>query len=149
MGNLCRSPLAENLFRHKAAQRGVDGMFIVDSAGTGGWHAGEPPDHRIRDLALAHGVPVAGAARQVKRRDFARFDHVICMDEDNREDVLGMGAPAGKVRLLLECDPQAPLREVPDPYYGGSDGFELVFRLVDSACEALLDELLAGGAEGA
>jgi protein-tyrosine phosphatase len=152
MGNICRSPLAENVLRHKARHRGVDDRFLIDSAGTGGWHAGEPPDPRVRRVASSHGVPMTGTARQVCRDDFARFDHLVCMDDENREHLLAMGAPPQKVRLLLECDRAsgsggggggAACREVPDPYYGGQDGFENVFRLVDSACDALLDELLA------
>ena len=142
MGNICRSPLAENVFRHKAKQRGVDGQFEIDSAGTGGWHAGEPPDARVCMVASKRGVGMTGAARQIKREDFAYFDHLICMDQDNLNHVLAMGAPPAKVRLLLACDPKAGCREVPDPYYGGTDGFEHVFSLVDSACEALLNELL-------
>jgi protein-tyrosine phosphatase len=144
MGNICRSPLAEGLFLHKINQRGVAGRFSVESAGTGGWHAGELPDPRVRAVAQSRGVELCSRARQVTTGDFAAFDHIICMDEDNREHVLEMGAPPDKVRLLLECHAEAPMREVPDPYYGGADGFELVYKLVDEACEALVDELLAG-----
>jgi protein-tyrosine phosphatase len=149
MGNICRSPLAEGIFRHKTAERGVSDLFLIDSAGTGDWHVGEAPDERVQRIAGRHGVKLDSAARQVKRGDFKRFDHIFCMDEDNREELLGRGAPAGKVRLLLECDPGAPMIEVPDPYFGGEDGFELVWRLVDSACEAVLEELLGERAAGA
>jgi protein-tyrosine phosphatase len=142
MGNICRSPIAECVFRHKIKQRGVEHLFEADSAGTGGWHAGEPPDQRACSIMTAKGVPVVGRARQITRADFSRFDLLLCMDEDNCERILTMGAPPEKVRLLLECDSQAGCREVPDPYYGGADGFEHVFRLIDSACEALLEELL-------
>jgi len=148
MGNLCRSPLAEGVFRHQAVQRGAADLFLIDSAGTGDWHVGEEADERVRRVAARRGVNLDGTARQVKRRDFRRFDYILCMDEDNREDLLEMGAPAGKVRLLLECDPQAPMHEVPDPYFGDLDGFELVYRLLDSACRALLDQLLAEHAAG-
>lgn len=141
MGNICRSPLAENVFRHKAQQRGVADRFMIDSAGTGGWHAGEAPDARMSRVAVARGIRMSGTARQVRDQDFAAFDLLICMDRENAEDLLERGAPPEKVRLLLECDPNADCREVPDPYYGGADGFERVFALVDSACEALLDEL--------
>lgn len=143
MGNICRSPLAANVFRHKAKQRGCEALFIVESAGTGGWHAGEAPDPRVRRVAAAHGVPMTGTARQIRVDDFAAFDWLFCMDDENREQLLAMGAPPEKVRLLLACDPRAGCREVPDPYYGGADGFENVYKLVDSACDALLDELLA------
>jgi protein-tyrosine phosphatase len=145
MGNLCRSPLAEGVFRHKATERGVAERFHIESAGTGGWHAGEPADHRVCEVAVRNGVTLDGTARQITRHDFSRFDHILCMDEDNREDLLAMGVPREKLRLLLECDRNASMHEVPDPYYGGAEGFELVYRLVDAACDALLEELLADG----
>jgi len=148
MGNLCRSPLAEGVFRAKAAKRGVEHLLVIDSAGTGHWHVGEPPDERMRRTAAGHGVTLGGTARQVARRDFRRFDHIICMDEENREDLVAMGAPEAKVRLLLEFDSQALLEEVPDPYCGDLDAFELVYRLVDAACEALLEALLDRHAHG-
>lgn len=143
MGNICRSPIAENVFRHKVKQRGLEDRFQIDSAGTGGWHVGQPPDARARNVVVSRGLPVTGTARQITTDDFDRFHLLICMDEDNQSHLLGMGAPKSKVRLLLECDPNATRRDVPDPYYGGADGFETVFDLVDSACDALLDELLA------
>jgi protein-tyrosine phosphatase len=143
MGNICRSPIAENVFRHKASQRGVEHLFEIDSAGTGGWHAGEPPDPRARRIVAANGIKMSGAARQIRRDDFAHFDLLLCMDEENAQYLLAQGAPRHKVRLLLDCDPNVGCREVPDPYYGGSDGFETVFHLVAAACDALLDELLA------
>ena len=116
--------------------------FVVDSAGTGAWHVGDAPDPRSRAVAERHGVRLSGSARRVVRTDFVRFDHLICMDEENRESLLQMGAPSRKLSLLLEHDPAATLLEVPDPYYGGRDGFDTVFGLVDSACEALLQRLL-------
>ena len=146
MGNICRSPLAEGLFRHHADQRGVADRFTIDSAGTGGWHSGEPADGRAREVAARHDVPVTSRARQVTRGDLRRFDHLVCMDEDNRETLLEMGAVEGKLTLLLEHDPTSPIHEVPDPYYGGPEGFETVFRLIDSACAALLDRMLTRGA---
>jgi protein-tyrosine phosphatase len=143
MGNICRSPIAECVFRHKIKQRGVEHRFEVDSAGTGGWHAGEPPDPRACQTLTRKGVPVTGRSRQITASDFRTFDLLLCMDEDNRDRILTIGAPPEKVRLLLECDIRSGCREVPDPYYGGADGFEHVYRLIDSACEALLDELLS------
>ncbi len=143
MGNICRSPLAECMFRDLAGVRGVEDRFEIDSAGTTSYHVGDPPDQRVRAVAKRNGLVVDGAARQVHERDFETFDHLICMDEDNREQILARGAPQEKVRLLLEIDPNTPMAEVPDPYYGEGDGFELVHRLVKSACAALLDELLA------
>jgi protein-tyrosine phosphatase len=143
MGNLCRSPLAEAVFRHKARQRGVEHLVQVDSAGTGDWHVGQGADERARAVAARRGITLDGSGRQVCRDDFARHDDIICMDEDNREALLAMGAPAEKVHLLLEFDPNATMIEVPDPYYGDEGGFELVYRVIDSACEALLASLIA------
>ncbi len=143
MGNICRSPLAEGVFLPKTQRRGVAGLFMVDSAGTGGWHAGDRADPRAREIARHHGVTLEGTARQVIREDFDRFDHLICMDNDNRSDLLDAGAPPEKVRLLLEFDPGLEVREVPDPYYGGPDGFQKIYTLIERGCEALLDDLLA------
>ena len=143
MGNICRSPLAEGVFLHKLQQRGVVNRFLVDSAGTGQWHAGERPDRRARAIAKQHGIVLTSRARQVTTEDFDRFDHLICMDEANREQLENWGAPQHKLQLLLEVDPDCELQEVPDPFYGGGDGFQTIFRLIDSACDALLDQLLA------
>lgn len=147
MGNICRSPLAENMFRHLAEQRSASELFEIDSAGTIDYHAGASPDARMIATANKRGLKMTGKARRVVPADFTRFDYLICMDEDNREDILAMGAPLEKVRLLLECDPSATICEVPDPYYGGEDGFETVYRLAESACAALLDELLANNTQ--
>ena len=142
-GNICRSPLAEGVFLHKANLRGVAERFAVDSAGTGDWHAGEPPDPRTSAIAAEHGIILSGRARQLTPNDLRRFDHLICMDEANRRALARMGAPQAKVRLLLEVDHWAAVREVPDPYYSGPEGFQIIYKLIDSACDALLDELLA------
>lgn len=144
MGNICRSPLAECVFRHQVEARGVAHRFMIDSAGTGGWHAGNPPDPRVRCVAAENGIIVSGRARQVERADFERFDHILCMDHSNLSDLLRRGAPRDRTRLFLSWDPGAAVEEVPDPYYGGPEGFEDVFRLVDAACAALLDALIGG-----
>ena len=115
-GNICRSPLAECVLRHKAMQRGVKDRLYIDSAGIGGWHVGETPDHRVHSVATRHGVPITGTARQVTRDDLTRFDLLVCMDESHREHVLGMGADPDKVRMLLTFDESATHAEVPDPY---------------------------------
>jgi low molecular weight protein-tyrosine phosphatase len=142
MGNICRSPLAEGIFLHKAAQRGVRDLFDVDSAGTGDWHAGEAPHPHARAVAAANGVRLESRARQVTAADFARFAHLICMDESNRRHLARLGAPPEKLRLLLALHPRSKLSDVPDPYGDGPEGFERVYRLIEPACEALLDELL-------
>jgi protein-tyrosine phosphatase len=140
-GNICRSPLAEGVFLHKINRRGLAHLFAVDSCGTGNWHAGERPDPRVLELAAERGVSLPGVARQVTDDDLRRFDHIICMDEEHRDHVLYMGAPANKVKMLLEFHPQPPMAEVPDPYFGERDGFELVYDLVDAATDGLIDAL--------
>ncbi|HMN95377.1 MAG TPA: low molecular weight protein-tyrosine-phosphatase [Phycisphaerales bacterium] len=142
MGNICRSPLAEGIFLHKANLRRIADRFTVDSAGTGGWHAGSRPDRRAIEIAAQRGVHLPSVARQVEPRDFERFDHLLCMDEENRRELLAMGAPAQKVELVLRWDPNARRTDVPDPYYGGMNEFAECWSLLDSACDALLDRLI-------
>lgn len=149
MGNICRSPLAEGLFLHLAAERGVADRFRVDSAGTGGWHVGNPADPRARAVAQHHGVHLPSRARQVTPEDWhdeRGYDHIIAMDLENLEHLRRAGAPEGRVRLLRSFDPALAGKpdhhhEVPDPYYGEHDGFHEVFVMVRTACDGLLDEL--------
>lgn len=141
LGNICRSPLAEGLFLAHLDARGLTERFVVDSAGTGDWHAGDPPDPRMRQTAARHGVELTSRARQVRRKDFDTFDWIVPMDAQNHSDLLELGAPADRTRRLLSFDSAADRDDVPDPYYGADDGFELVYRLVDRATAALLDEL--------
>lgn len=144
LGNICRSPLAEGIFLHAARERGVADRFDVDSCGTGGWHAGEKPDPRARAVAKAHGVDLPSRARQLDpSADAARFDLVLAMDAQNREDAIAAGIPAEKVRLMREFDPTLDRpADVPDPYYGGPEGFEDVFGMLTRACHGLLDHCL-------
>jgi len=143
MGNICRSPTAEGVFRHLAEQAGLAGQLEIDSAGTHAYHAGEPPDHRACAAAERRGMSLEGiVARRVTEEDFERFDFVVAMDEDNLER-LRAEAPAhhhGKLRLFLEFGSSGE-REVPDPYYGGSAGFERVLDLVEEASRGLLETL--------
>jgi protein-tyrosine phosphatase len=134
MGNICRSPTAEAVFRDLAAAAGIE--VRVDSAGTGGWHAGEPPDRRARDAAAKRGYQLTGAARQVRRSDFVEYDLIVAMDADNLADLLALAPPGtrSKVRLLVP-------HGVPDPYYGGPQGFDRVIDIVERGCRELLDEL--------
>jgi protein-tyrosine phosphatase len=142
MGNICRSPAAEAIFRHRMTAVGIS--IEVDSAGTGGWHAGEAPDPRTQRVLGDHGIAPVGTARQVRPSDFDRFDLVVAMDRDNRDNLLAAGADPSRVRLLLEWHPERGGEDVPDPYHGGPDGFLHMYRLIDRACEALLAELVAG-----
>ena len=145
LGNICRSPLAESVFRHLARERGVEDRFRIDSAGTSGYHAGSPPDRRSAAVALARGVEVAGRSRQLSARDLRDFDYVIAMDAENLQEVEALHATVGgtaRVHRLREWDPEGGGPDVPDPYYGGARGFEDVHDIVERSCAALLDHLL-------
>ena len=140
LGNICRSPLAEGIMRSKLSED-----FTVDSAGTGGWHAGELPDKRSIATAKNRGLDITNQrARQFKKNDFEIFDHIFVMDNSNYKDVLAL-APneeaKSKVKLILnEIFPNENV-DVPDPYYGGQDGFENVFDMLDQACEEIARKL--------
>ncbi len=142
LGNICRSPLAEGILKHKARQRGLD--WWVDSAGTGGWHVGELPDQRSIDVARRFGIDITDQrARQVRPEDFERFDLIFAMDRQNLQHLQQMTSRPEhlqKIRFLLDVLYPGQEREVPDPYYGGPEGFVQVFRLVEAACERLLEE---------
>jgi protein-tyrosine phosphatase len=145
MGNICRSPTAEAVMRHLVREAGLAGRITVDSAGTGAWHVGEERDRRSRAVASRRGMPITGEARQFQREDFARFDLVLALDEDNLRDLRRL-APSdearAKVHLLRSFEPgAAPGSEVPDPYYGGPEGFERVFDICLEACRGLLTHL--------
>lgn len=149
LGNICRSPLAEGVFIHLATQRGVIDRFRVDSAGTGGWHAGDRPDPRSIAVASKHGVDLPGRARKLDgSADGERFDLVIAMDQQNAADAISAGVPGDRVRLMRSFDASAEDgAEVPDPYYGGGRGFDDVYEMLVRACDGLLDELVAADRE--
>lgn len=161
MGNICRSPLAEGLFIHLARERRALERFRVDSAATGGWHAGSPPDPRSLEVARRYGVTLDSRARQVRPAvDFVEpdekdgFHWILGMDRDNCERLIMLGAPEDRVRLLRSFDPalageapDSPLLEVPDPYYGGPEGFERMYEMIHAACRGLLDQLAGNRAE--
>lgn len=138
MGNICRSPMAEAVFRHQVAAAGLGDRFVIDSAGTGGWHVGERPHRGTLEILATHGIDAAGQqSRQLRRSDFDEFDYILAMDEENLDDMAGFVHNARRhARLLLDFAPSAPTREVPDPYYTG--GFAYVYNLVDVGCRGLL-----------
>ncbi len=141
LGNICRSPTAAAAIREAAAARGVE--VEVDSAGTGSWHVGEPPDARMRQAATGLGLTIEGTARQVRSSDFNDFDLIVAMDRRNLEDLLEI-APAhavDRIRLFRSFDPEAPDLEVPDPYYGGDRGFVDVVAMVRAAADGLVESL--------
>jgi len=146
LGNICRSPLAEGVFRHLVTEAGLEDRFTIDSAGTGAWHTGEQPDGRSVQVAAEHGITLDGRARQVTGADLRAFDIVVAMDQDNLADLQALSAETGgtaRLRLLRSFEVRADGDDVPDPYYGGPQGFEKVYHMVRSACEGLLDELRA------
>jgi protein-tyrosine phosphatase len=151
MGNICRSPTAEAVMRGLLRAEGLEHAVTLDSAGTGGWHAGAPPDARAVAAARSRGIVVEGAARQVTVQDFDDFDLLLVMDRDNERELRAVapdGEARAKVRLLREFDPAAVAAgdlDVPDPYYGGPNGFDRVLDLVEAACRGLLDEVRAAG----
>ena len=147
MGNICRSPTAEAVFASLLREEGLEREIEIDSAGTGGWHAGDPPDARATRAASARGIELTGAARQVRPADFEDFDLLVAMDADNARDLRALAPDAeaeAKVVLLREYDPTAVAAgdlDVADPYYGGPDGFEQVLDDVERAARGLLDDL--------
>ena len=142
LGNICRSPAAEAVFRSIIADRDLESRFEVDSAGTGGWHEGDRADPRSRAEGKRRGHRVDSTARQIRDHDLEHHDVIVCMDRANHQAMIGLGTEAGKVRLLLEWHAATDLHEVPDPYYGGEDGFVHMYDLIEAACEGLLEDLL-------
>lgn len=136
LGNICRSPTAEAVMRRLIAQRGLAAEVEVDSAGTGAWHVGRPPDDRAAEAASRRGITLTGAARQVTAADYEAFDLLVAMDAANMRDLARMAPPGTghKVRRLAEVD-------VPDPYYGAANGFETVLDIVEAACLRLLHDV--------
>lgn len=148
LGNICRSPTAEAVFRQQVQQAGWEAMIQTDSAGTAAWHEGKAPDARSQQHARVRGYDLSALrARQVKASDFADFDHIIAMDAANYAELDRLRADAGgtakaRLALLLDHHPDLCGGDVPDPYYGGTDGFEQVLDQVETACTQLLRSLL-------
>ncbi|MCF6190007.1 MAG: low molecular weight phosphotyrosine protein phosphatase [Cocleimonas sp.] len=145
MGNICRSPTAEGVFRHVVNQRSMQDMIKIDSAGTHAYHIGEPPDSRSQAMAKSRGVDLSGQrAREVEAIDFERFDYVIAMDRSNYENLKDIASveQQEKLHLFMGFTSAWDNAEVPDPYYGGGDGFKNVFDMVQSASEGLLERIV-------
>jgi protein-tyrosine phosphatase len=147
LGNICRSPTAEGVMRALVREAGLASRIAVDSAGTGAWHAGEPADARARAAARARGIELTSTARMFVRADFERFDYVLAMDRANLRALrqLARGPEEhGRLHLFRSFDPTAPVdAEVPDPYYGGPEGFHEVLDICDRGCRGLLEHLRA------
>ncbi len=144
-GNICRSPTAEGVMRHLVREGGFDGSVLIESAGTGSWHVGQRADLRSRTAAEARGYDLPSRAQQFTSRFFERFDYVLCADSDNREHLERL-APnenaSSKIHMLRDFDPGSPPgSDVPDPYYGGPEGFDEVLDICEAACRGLLAHL--------
>jgi low molecular weight protein-tyrosine phosphatase len=145
LGNICRSPMAEGVFRRAAEEAGVLPLFDIDSAGLGHWHIGQAPDPRAQNAARKRGIDISGqSARQLKHGDFARFDLILAMDGENYRELLQL-APRElrqKIRHFLDFAPQIATKDVPDPFFGGPDGFDHALDLIEEAAHGLLADLL-------
>lgn len=145
MGNICRSPTAHGVFRKLVVEHGLTHRIEIDSAGTHAYHVGEQPDRRARQTARERGIEIDDLrARLVERADFDLFDYVVAMDQDNYRNLERL-CPTGretKLKLFMEFAPELRVRDVPDPYYGGQNGFDQVFDLVEAAARGLLSELM-------
>ena len=145
LGNICRSPLAEGIFKHLVKEVGLKDQIFVESAGTSGWHIGDSPDPRSIDIALENGILLDHYGRKAVSSDFSEFDYIIAMDRTNYRDLQGLPGSrkngAAKLYLMRDFDSIGNGQDVPDPYYGGEDGFKYVFELLDRSCRNLLEEI--------
>ena len=142
MGNICRSPLAQGVFENVARREGLEDEVFVDSAGTGAWHVGSPPDERAQRSAGLRGLDLSSQrARRISPEDCDDFDYILTMDEDNYRMVSSLCRGSAVIRPFLDFATDSPERGVPDPYYGGPDGFEHVLDLVEEASEGLIEDI--------
>lgn len=145
LGNICRSPMAEAVFRHMVKERGLSDWFVIDSAGLGGWHVGSPPHEGTRKKLRENNIDASGlVARQIRREDLDNFDYIIVMDEENLQGIQRLARNISTYRAsihrLMDFAPETGTTEVPDPYYNGR--FAEVFELVQAGCRGLLDMLI-------
>ena len=146
LGNICRSPSAENIMNHAIQQAGLTNQISCDSAGTSGYHIGAPPDRRMSGAAKKRGIILEGRSRKLHPSDLARFDLILAMDKENYQDIIYLDLEekyADKVRMMCDFAPNLPDEEVPDPYYGGEAGFDYVIDLLIEACSGLLEYVSA------
>ncbi|KAK4396753.1 putative low molecular weight protein-tyrosine-phosphatase [Sesamum angolense] len=154
LGNICRSPAAEGVFRHLVKQNNLDSKFYIDSAGTINYHEGNQADPRMRAASKKRGIEITSISRPIRPSDFRDFDLILAMDRQNREDILGAferwrhretlpADAANKVRLMCSYCKKHSETEVPDPYYGGQQGFEKVLDLLEDGCQSLLESIIA------
>ena len=147
LGNICRSPAAEGIFKQKIKDRDLEKLFVVDSAGTGGWHVGNLADPRMRETALSRGIELTSRSRKIEESDLYEFDHILVMDNDNLDAVKSLiedhkNPVNSKIKLILSYSKNSQLEEVPDPYYGGQNGFDKVIDLLDEAIDGFINSLM-------
>ncbi len=141
MGNICRSPAAHCVFQHMVDQEGLSEHYEIDSAGTLGYHEGDPPDHRMQQSMRRRGIPIIGRSRPITRQDLKDYDLILAMDKDNLAGARSLAktdAESAKVKLFANYCNEHDEQEVPDPYYGGANGFEHVLNMVEDGCAGLL-----------
>lgn len=141
LGNICRSPAAEGVMRHLLAERGLEDTIEVDSAGTGSWHIGEPADPRMQEAASKRGYELTSRGRQITAEDLDVYDLIVAMDRENLQGIQRLGSGRATVKLLSEYLDDAYPDEVPDPYFGGTRGFETVLDMLEAAMERILAEV--------
>ncbi len=144
MGNICRSPLAHGLFEDRVKKEGLSERIAVDSAGTHAYHVGEAPDPRSQQTAMCHGIDLSHQrARRVDHPDFEKFDYILVMDRDNYRNLINSSPTEHhhKINLFMGFAPQRSEEEVPDPYYGGPDGFDRVYEMVEAAAAGLMEDI--------
>ncbi len=148
LGNICRSPTAEGIFQHLVNQRGLQSYFYIDSAGTSAYHIGEPANSKSQWVANQQGVKLHSKARRFEPADLEEFDLILAMDSENYSNIIRLdknGSYAEKIKMMRDFEPKPDSRDVPDPYYGGMDGFQNVFDVIMRSCEGLLDEIEVEG----
>lgn len=144
LGNICRSPTAEGVFRDLVRREGLAERIGTDSCGTGAWHTGDAPDPRAQEEARRRGIDITDLrARKISTSDFDTFDYILAMDDRNQRDLTAVATDVGrgKIRLMMSFAPDFGVREVPDPYYGGADGFRDVFDMIEAASQGLLADI--------
>ena len=146
LGNICRSPSGEGIFKHLVKEKGLENKYFIDSAGTGGWHIGDLPDRRMRSHGERRGYRFDSRARKFTVDDFDRFDYILAMDDNNYYDILELSPDiesGRKVHRMADFLQHLTHDHIPDPYYSGAEGFELVLDLLEDACDGLLKEIEA------
>ena len=144
LGNICRSPTAEGVFRKLVQEEKLEHLFEIDSAGTHAYHLGEPPDERAQDACARRGIDISGLrGRKATAEDIRKFDYILAMDRENYENLREISAAGyeSRVRLFMEFAPDRPEEEVPDPYFGGTSGFDRVLDMIEAAARGLLAEI--------